>query len=187
MRYEPKKIGKSPEIMCFACFLCAAVMVLASNVRGIYGSGIMQGIAVAFLVAMIFFAVRYVFTSFRYEVVKRSKSEDAPVKSLAPEKLELRVARQQGKRAFVYENIINLGDIISFSELPEGKAGKRMIKAAGSGFLFKYKKNLAGGKCWLLVAKGEEKNIRIVLEINDDGVSLSDYLSAVARFNCENK
>jgi MFS superfamily sulfate permease-like transporter len=128
MRYEPKKIGKSPEIMCFACFLCAAVMVLASNVRGIYGSGIMQGIAVAFLVAMIFFAVRYVFTSFRYEVVKRSKSEDAPVKSLAPEKLELRVARQQGKRAFVYENIINLGDIISFSELPEGKAVKRMIK-----------------------------------------------------------
>ena len=90
-------------------------------------------------------------------------------------------------RAFVYENIINLGDIISFSELPEGKAGRRMIKAAGSGFLFKYKKNLAGGKCWLLVAKGEEKNIRIVLEINDDGVSLSDYLSAVARFNCENK
>ncbi len=186
MRYEPKKIGKSPEIMCLACFFCAGIMILASNVKGITGGGIMQSVAVVFLVGMIYFAVRYVFTSFRYEIVCRSKIETSPVKSLAPEKLELRVSRRQGKRAYVCENIINLGDILSFEELAEGKSGRKAIKAAGRGPLFKYKKNIAGGKCWLLLAKGEAENIRIVLEINGDGVELSDYLRAVALFNSEN-
>ena len=185
MRYEPKKVGKGPELMCLGCFICAGVMILASNVKGIAGVGILQSVAVAFLVAMIYFAVRFVFTTFRYEIVRRSKSEDAPVKSLAPEKLEMRIFKQQGKRGFICENIVCLGDIISFEELPAGRAGRRMLKAAGSGLLFKYKKNLAGGKCWLITAKGEEKNLRIVIEINDEGIELSDYLSAVARFNNE--
>ena len=187
MRYEPKKIGKSPEIMCLACFICAAIMIAASNIHRLTGVGIMQTIAVGFLVAMIFIAVRYIFTSFRYEVVKRSKNDDAPVKSLAPESLELRISRQTGSRGFACENIVNLGDIISFEEIPSGKAEKSMLKSAGKGPFYKYKKNMAGGKCWLLCARGEKENIRIVLEIGDEGIELSDYLHAVASFNNNEK
>ena len=187
MRYEPKQKGKAPEAACIAMFVCAGIMVGASNIERLLGRGFMQGLAVLFLGVMIYVAVRYIFTSFRYEIVAKSKSEDAPVKSLAPEKLELRISRQQGKRGYVYENVIALDSIVSFEKLDAGKLGKRQIKAAASGVMYKYIRNMARPELWLMVVQCEDKKVRLVLEFGEDGAPFYNYLSAVARYNNEEK
>ncbi len=187
MRYEPKQKGKAPETMCMVLFVCAGIMVGAANIERLLGRGFMQGMAVIFLGVMIYIAVRYIFTSFRYEIVAKSKSEDAPVKSLAPEKLELRIARQMGKRGYIYENVIALDSIVSFERLEEGRLGRAKIKSAASGVMYKYIKNMARPQKWLAVVQCEDKKIRVVLEFGDDAAPFYNYLHAVVRYNDEEK
>ena len=207
MIFEPKQKNKVPEVTVLALFLCAGIAYAFSAVEAISGRGILQLLAVALFVAMVFIAVRYKFTSFRYVVRKAavqkkslhhddedgdSESELAyegfdnsiPVTSLPPSALELVIERRQGSGKWGTECVLKLSEIYSCSILPEHKDEFERISAENKKVgKYKYFRNLVAPDQTAILANSPTGKVMVFIETEK---KLSEYLRSVAVFNSEN-
>ncbi len=195
MIYEPKQKNKAPDILLLAFFICGSVCYAFSGLNFIRGRGILQGLVLVFFCGLIYVAVKYKFTRTRYVVrpkeadggaVPESADEEnvsaSFIKHLPPERLQFVVEKQQGRRGFVSECILSGADIVSFTRLSaDGSERKKTVVAAGKIPEFKYLRNIVGAQQWLLTARGDSSDIKIIIEA-DDG-EFTGFISEIVQTN----
>ncbi len=205
MIFEPKQKNKAPEVTVLALFVCAGVAYAFSSIEAIGGKSILQLLAVALFCAMIFVAVRYKFTSFRYsirrtavqkkslhhddgdegELALEGADDNIPVTALSPNRLELVIERRQGSGKWGIECILKLSDIYTCTILPDGKDEFEKISAENKRIgKYKYFKNMVTPYQTVLTANSPSGKVMVFLETDK---KLSEYLRSVAVFNNGNK
>lgn len=207
MIFEPKQKNKVPEVTVLALFVCAGTAYAFSSFDAIGGRGILQLVAMVLFCAMIFVAVRYKFTSFRYSIRKaaiQKKSlhhddeegdgecelafegadDSLPVTSLPPSMLEFVVERRQGNGKWGTECILKLSEIYSCSILPQHKDEFEKISAENKRLSkYKYFRNLAVPDQTAILANSPTGKVMVYIETEK---KLSEYLRSVALYNKEN-
>ncbi len=205
MKYEPKQKNKIPEVTVAALFVCAGVAFAFSSIELIPGKGMLQLLAVALIVAMVFIFIRYKMTSFCYsvrvsapgskkslhheddeETVKEGavSYEDAlslPITAVPPSMLELVCERRQGKSAWITECLLKLTDIEGCYFLPEEE--KEFSKALSSNKRigkYKYFKNMFPAEQMVIISDSPAGRIAVYLEYDR---KICDYIKAVAGYN----
>lgn len=206
MKFEPRQKNKAPEAVILATFLCAGIALAFSAIEGIAGGGILQTVALVLFGAMIFVAVRYKFTSFRYtvkvaefskkslhheddeeekeeEVPLTPDGKEPPVTAYPPKRLLLTVERRQGRGAWVTECLVRLSEVHACYVLPEDKetAGAALkSKEYRRAPRYKYFKNLVAPEQTVLIADTAMGKTVIYLETDR---KISEYLKSVAAYN----
>ena len=204
MRFEPKQKNKVPEVTVLALFVCAGVAYAFSSFEAMGGRGILQLVAIVLFCAMIFVAVRYKFTSFRYSIRKASiqkkslhhdedegndeselalegANDDLPLTSLSPSVLELVIERRQGNGKWGTECILKLSEIYSCSILPEHKDEFEKISAENKKVgKYKYFRNLVAPDQTAILANSPTGKVMVFIETEK---KLSEYLRSVAIYN----
>ena len=205
MTFEPKQKNKAPEVTVLCLFIAAGVAFGFSAVELIPGRGVLQLLALVLFCAMIFIAVRYKFTYYRYSVRKAAsmrrslhhddeeedeesckepaleQGDDIPVTALAPKMLELVVERKQGNGKWVSECILRLSDIDTCHTLPDCKEEfEKVMEGNKRTAKYKYFRNLVVPEKTVITADSPSGKVMVYLEYEK---KLTEYLRAVAEYN----
>ena len=208
MTFEPRQKNKVPEVTIIALFVAAGVAFAFSAIDGLSGQGMLQFAAMALFCAMIFVAVRYKFTSFKYtvrvaaapkkslhhedeedeeeeEIPLTPDGKEPPVTMYPPKKLVFVVERRQGNSKWNMECLVRLTDIHACFTLPEDKeALDAALKENRRAPKYKYFKNMATPDQTVLIA--DTMVGKAIVYFETDG-KMSQYLKSVAAFNRDNK
>jgi len=204
MTFEPKQKNRVPEVTILAIFVAAGVAFAFSALDGLSGKGMLQFAAMALFCAMIFVAVRYKFTSFKYtvrvgaapkkslhheddedeeeeEVPLTPDGKEPPVTMFPPKKLVFVVERRQGNSKWNMECLVRLSDVHSCFILPEDKDALNIaLKENRKAPVYKYFKNMVTPDQTVLIA--DTMTGKAVVYIETDR-KMSEYLKSVASYN----
>jgi len=188
MIYEPRQNNRVPDVCVLCLLICAGVAYAFSIIDSLPGRGMLQAVSLCLFCAVIFIAVRYKFTSFRYTISvdhsgRRSRhhaddeetvtaggmsceeAERLPIRSVDPSLLVLRIERRQGRGPWGTECIIGLSEITSCCLLPEEEERFEKMEAEfKGGARYKYFKNMAAEKKTVITADTKSGKVMVWLE-----------------------
>lgn len=194
MRYSPRPCDARAQRLMWA-FLAAGSVCFCLTPLWRQGRAVFQLGAVVLMCGGIYIAVRYMLTSFVYEIALKNSADPgdmqtAPagggtdVRLLPNSSLDLVVRKASGQRAAVIDACLALDELVYFAPLPrEGGREREPYKRYPGMRVYNYTASVAPQAQYMAVFVDGAQNVTGV--ILEPGAELAEFLSAAAEKNEE--